>query len=206
MSLNFEDFDEIDRFLKQHFENITPEEFKKNLKDACPDLFDDSNQLTYDSKATTHSTENSLLVNDNAEYQEIDRILKEHFKRVTPEEFRNNLAIACPDLLEGSKSASVNQNHVNVIDKEKVKGSNSPYTAILGRVWCRQSLPKEAFKYLASLHSSRRRYVIGALFAAVISLGTISIKLKPELAPNVKIKCWVTNCSQEFEKRLPPYH
>jgi uncharacterized protein (UPF0335 family) len=77
MSLNFEDFDEIDRFLKQHFENITPEEFKKNLKDACPDLFDDSNQLTYDSKAMMHSTEKSLLVNDNAEYQEIDRILKE---------------------------------------------------------------------------------------------------------------------------------
>jgi hypothetical protein len=121
MSLELEDFDEIDQFLQQHFERITPEEFKKNLKDACPDLFDNSNQLTNGNKATASPPENSLLVNNDPEYQEIDRILKEHFEKVTPEEFRKNLAIACPDLLENLNLTPGNQNYINVISIKQSK-------------------------------------------------------------------------------------
>jgi hypothetical protein len=126
MSLKFEDFDEIDQFLKQHFENITPEEFKSNLKDACPDFFDDSNQLTYDDKAITNSMEIPLLVDDNNDYQEIDRILKEHFEKVTPEEFRRNLAIACPDLFEDLTPVIFDDRYVDLSNRSEHKTPNLP--------------------------------------------------------------------------------
>lgn len=125
MSLELEDFDEIDKFLKQHFEKITPEEFKRNLKDTCPDLFDNSNQSTNDNKATTNYPENSLLVNNDPEYQEIDQILKDHFKNVTPEEFRKNLEIACPDLIKASNLISASQNNANAVSNVEDKKHNS---------------------------------------------------------------------------------
>jgi hypothetical protein len=184
MSLKFEDFDEIDQFLKQHFEDITPEKFKSNLKDACPDLFDDSNQSIYDNKASIHSTENLLLADDNTEYQEIDRILKEHFKRVTPEEFRNNLAIACPDLLEGSKSASVNQDYINIIDKEKVWEIASPHSVQIESMKVSES---PFAQELTIRHSNRKYYIFGALIAAIISLGTIFTSLKPKSSFNIDL-------------------
>jgi hypothetical protein len=185
MSLNLEDFNEIDKFLKQHFENITPEEFKRNLKDACPDLLDNSNQLTHDNKTTIHSMKDPLLSNDNnTDYQEIDRILKEHFKKVTPEEFRHNLAIACPDLLEGSKSASGNQNHVTVSDKEKVWEIASPHVLNSAKIESIEVSRSLSEQELLTPKSNWKYYVFGALIAAVM-LGTIFINLKPKPALNV---------------------
>jgi hypothetical protein len=91
------DFDEIDQILKRHFENITPEEFKSNLKAACPSLFESPKEVIHEKKESIYSTEDFLSSkSDDAEYQEIDRILTEHFEKITPEEFKRNLEIACP--------------------------------------------------------------------------------------------------------------
>jgi hypothetical protein len=91
------DFDEIDQILKRHFENITPEEFKSNLKAACPSLFERPTEVIHEKKESIYSTEDFLSgKGDDAKYQEIDRILTEHFEKITPEEFKRNLKIACP--------------------------------------------------------------------------------------------------------------
>jgi hypothetical protein len=95
------DLDEIDQILKRHFEKITPEEFKSNLKAACPSLFKSPKEVIYEKKESIHSTEDFLSnKSDDAEYQEIDRILTEHFEKFTPEEFKRNLEIACPNLFD----------------------------------------------------------------------------------------------------------
>jgi hypothetical protein len=45
------DFEAIDRALKEHFETVTPEEFRNNLQRACPHLFDPNH-----SKEEPHTT------------------------------------------------------------------------------------------------------------------------------------------------------
>jgi hypothetical protein len=114
------DFDEIDQILKRHFEKITPEEFKSNLKAACPSLFESPKEVTHEKKESIHSTEDFLSDNSaDAEYQEIDRILTEHFEKVTPEEFKRNLEIACPNLIESSRTVATKQSHIGVISEEE---------------------------------------------------------------------------------------
>jgi hypothetical protein len=130
------DFNEIDQILKQHFEKITPEEFKSNLKAACPNLFESPKEIVYQKKETIHSTEDFLSDNKNVEYEEVDRILTEHFKKVTPQEFKRNLKIACPSLVDISQAVITNQRHVNVVSQEEhPQKSKSPYIfGLLGAV------------------------------------------------------------------------
>ncbi len=122
------DFNEIDQILEQHFKEITPEEFKSNLKAACPSLFYHAKKTIHKKKETIHSTEDFLSDNNNVEYQEIDRILTEHFEKITPEEFKRNLRIACPSWINISPSIQIEQKSISVISEEEAKKKNSPCT------------------------------------------------------------------------------
>jgi hypothetical protein len=96
------DFEAIDRALKEHFETVTPEEFRNNLQRACPYLFD-PNHSNEKSHITSSKLEGDYILK-KMDFEAIDRALKEHFEAVTPEEFRNNLQRACPHLFDPNHS------------------------------------------------------------------------------------------------------
>jgi hypothetical protein len=102
MKLNL---DEINQILKEHFDKVTPEEFRSNIEAACPYLLDNSVEAENN---LVSAIGNGLHVTHNGEHQEINQILKEHFDKVTPEEFRSNIEVACPYLLDNSVEAENN--------------------------------------------------------------------------------------------------
>jgi hypothetical protein len=92
MTLNF---DEINQAFKEHLEKVTPDEFEKNLRDACPELFN-SFDLEKSEVEDGNGIEDSL---SNTAHKEISEAFQEHLKKASSEEFFENLAESSPELL-----------------------------------------------------------------------------------------------------------
>jgi hypothetical protein len=121
------DFEAIERALKEHFETVTPEEFRNNLQRACPYLFD-SDYSNEDSPITSSNLEGNYAFK-KMNFEAIDRALKEHFEIVTPEEFRNNLQRSCPHLFN---SDYPNENFHSPEEGDKIEeeiNSSTPFVA-----------------------------------------------------------------------------
>jgi hypothetical protein len=121
------DFEAIERALKEHFETVTPEEFRNNLQRACPYLFD-SDYSNEDSHITSSNLEGNYAFK-KMNFEAIDRALKEHFEIVTPEEFRNNLQRSCPHLFNSDYS---NENFHSPEEGDKIEekiNSSTPFVA-----------------------------------------------------------------------------
>jgi hypothetical protein len=146
-----QDFDEINQILRDHFKTVTPEEFKKNLQEACPYLHEDTSVSDEKYEISDRPSCSDMKGSDNPPgIEEINQILKQHFSTVTPDEFRANLKEASPEIYK------------------VVNFSEQPFEL---SSWCTSE--SEAILESKSTHLARRNRLIAGVVIVVVTVGGV---------------------------------
>jgi hypothetical protein len=149
-----QDFDEINQILKDHFKTVTPEEFKKNLQEACPYLHEDTSVSDEKYEISDRPSLSNMKGTDNPpEIEEINQILKQHFLTVTPDEFRANLKEASPEIYK-------------IVNFSEQPFELSSYTS-----------ESEAILESKSTHLARRNRLIAGVVIVVVTVGGVGVLL-----------------------------